>query len=218
MGASQQSGFKGRFDLEGITRRFNWTGVSAWERDFKEGGTGLDHFYVDNADITFYIGHGNGGGITFESNQDDGNLTYTDAAGAFGDIDSEWLALLSCQVLKDEYDGKKWYTRWGPTFAGLHLLLGFETNARDQAGFGEAFAQWTLGYQILFVTLPPMPVRSSWFLAKAQAQPADRVAVAIGVIGPAGCSNYDDYFWGKGPVGPDIRGANIHGWWRVRYQ
>ena len=44
------------------------------------------------------------------------------------------------------------------------------------------------------------------------------VAVAIGVIGPAGCSNYDDYFWGKGPVGPDIRGANIHGWWRVRYQ
>jgi len=218
MGAGNQSGFVNRFDSEGVARRFNWSGVNAWERDFKEGPTGLDSTYVDNADIVFYIGHGNGGGFTFESNHDDGTLSYTDAAGAWGDLDLEWLALLSCQVLKHDYNGQTWSQRWGPSFDGLHLLLGFETNAHDWPAFGGTFADWALGRHWSFFTLPAMPVRSSWFLAKWEQQPAADIAVAMGVIGPAGCSNYDDYFWGKGPVGPDIRGANIHGYWRVTYQ
>ncbi|PYJ03147.1 MAG: hypothetical protein DME25_13215, partial [Verrucomicrobia bacterium] len=215
MGAGQQSGFNSRFDSEGVTRRFNWTGLNAWERDFKEGATGLDSLYADNADIVFYIGHGYGGGFTFESSQDDGTLYYTDAAGAWGDRDLEWLALLSCQVLQDDYAGQKWYQRWGPSFDGLHLLLGFETNAHDWPAFGGTFADWVLGR---FGFLPAMPVRTSWFLAKWQQQPAADIAVVIGVLGPAGCSNYGDYFWGKGPVGPDLRGGDIHGYWRVTYQ
>jgi hypothetical protein len=74
-----------------------------------------------------------------------------------------------------------------------------------------------LGYRIGFITLPPMPVRSAWFLAKDGNQPSSVIAVTMGVVGPSGLSNYDDYFWGKGPVGPDVRGANIHGYWRVRH-
>ena len=173
---------------------------------------------MDNADIVFYIGHGNGGGFTFESNHDDGNLTYTDAAGAWGDIDLEWLALLSCEVLKADYGGQRWWQRWGPSFDGLHLLLGFETNAHDWPAFGGTFADWTLGKHIGPFILPAMPVRLSWFLAKAEQQPAADIAVAMGVIGPAGLSNYNDYFWGKGPVGPDVRGGDIHGYWRVTFQ
>ena len=218
MGAAQQSGFNARFDSDGVTRRFNWTGINAWEKDFKEGGSSLDYLYVDNADIVFYIGHGNGGGFTFESNHDDGNLTYTDAAGAWGDIDLEWLALLSCEVLKADYGGQRWWQRWGPSFDGLHLLLGFETNAHDWPAFGGTFADWTLGKHIGPFILPAMPVRLSWFLAKAEQQPAADIAVAMGVIGPAGLSNYNDYFWGKGPVGPDVRGGDIHGYWRVTFQ
>ena len=67
-------------------------------------------------------GHGNGGGFTFESNHDDGTLAYADVAGAWGDLDLEWLALLSCQVLKEEWGGQRWWQRWGPSFDGLHLL------------------------------------------------------------------------------------------------
>ena len=218
MGAANQAGFNSRFDSDGVTRRFNWSGVGAWERDFREGPTGLDHLYVDNADITFYIGHGYGGGFTFESSHDDGTLYYTDAAGAWGDLDLEFLALLSCQVLKGTYDGKSWATRWGPSFAGLHLLLGFETNAHDWPDFGGRFADWALGRRLGFITLPGIPVRSAWFMAKAEEQPSSNIAVAMGVIGPAGCSNYNDYFWGKGAVGPDIRGNQIYGYWRVTYQ
>jgi hypothetical protein len=215
MGAAQQSGFKNRFQSEGVERRFNFTGLSCWERDFREGGNGLDASYADNADIVFYIGHGNGGGFTFESEKDDDKVTYLDVPGDWGDKDIEWLALLSCEVLKDTHNGLKWNQRWGPAFDGLHLLLGFQTVANDWSGFGGAFADWTLGR---FNVLPPMPVAQSWFLAKAQHQPAERVAVVMGPIGPGDCINYGDYFVGKGPVGPDFRGSQIKGFWRVRYQ
>lgn len=215
--AAQQSAFNARFAADGYVRRFNWAAATAWERDFKEGPTGLDHLYVDNVDMTFYMGHGYGGGFTFENNHDDTVLYYTDAAGAWGDIDLEWLALLSCSVIADTYDGKTWAQRWGPTFAGLHLLCGFENTAYDEAGFGHAFANWMLGYDLGFIKLQPMPIRSAWFMARDGNQPSSVIAVTMGVIGPAGCSNYNDYFWGKGPVGPDIRGANIRGYWRVRH-
>jgi len=215
--AAQQSAFNARFAADGYVRRFNWAAATAWERDFKEGPTGLDHLYVDNADITFYMGHGYGGGFTFENNNDDDTLYYTDAAGAWGDIDLEWMTLLSCSVIADSYGGKSWAQRWGPTFAGLHLLCGFENTAYDEAGFGHAFSNWMLGYDLGFVRLSPLPIRSAWFMARDGNQPSSVIAVTMGVIGPAGCSNYNDYFWGKGPVGPDIRGANIRGYWRVRH-
>lgn len=215
--AAQQTAFNARFALDGYTRRFNWAASTAWERDFKQGGTGLDHLYVDNVDITFYMGHGSGQGFTFENNHDDTLLRYSDAVGAWGNNDLEFLAMLSCSVMADTYGGLNWAQRWGPTFDGLHLLLGFENTAYDEAGFGNAFAQWMLGYRFGFITLPPVPVRSAWFMAKDGNQPSSVIAVTMGVVGPSGISNYDDYFWGKGPVGPDVRGANIHGYWRVRH-
>jgi hypothetical protein len=215
--AAQQSAFNARFALDGYTRRFNWADSTAWERDFKQGGTGLDHLYVDNADITFYMGHGSGQGFTFENNHDDTLLRYTDAVGAWGNLDQEWMALLSCSVIADSWGGLNWAQRWGPTFDGLHLLLGFSNTAYDEDGFGNAFAQWMLGYRIGFITLPPMPIRSAWFLAKDGNQPSSVIACTMGVLGPSGLSGYDDYFWGKGPVGPDVRGANIHGYWRVSH-
>jgi hypothetical protein len=215
--AAQQSAFNARFALDGYTRRFNWANSTAWERDFKQGGTGLDHLYVDNADITFYMGHGSGQGFTFENNHDDTLLRYSDAVGAWGNIDQEWMALLSCSVIADTWGGLNWAQRWGPTFDGLHLLLGFSNTAYDEDGFGNAFAQWMLGYRIGPVTLPPMPIRSAWFLAKDGNQPSSVISCTMGVLGPSGLSGYDDYFWGKGPVGPDVRGANIHGYWRVSH-
>lgn len=217
--AANQAGFINRFVNEGVYKRFNWTGNSSWERDFKDGGTGLDHLYVDNVDITFYCGHGYGGGFTFESSQDDGYLTYTDAAGAWGNDDLEYLSLLSCQVLRDTYDGKKWYTRWGPAFNGLHLLCGFQTNAYDWPNFGPRFADYTLGRNFFGLVTITLPVRAAWFKAKAEEQPADVEAVVMGVVGPGGTiSGYNDYFWGQGPVSPDLRGSQIRGYWRIVYK
>jgi hypothetical protein len=217
--AANQAGFINRYLADGIQPRFNWACGDAWEDDFKQPPAGNDTTYVDNADIVFYCGHGYGGGFTFESNIDDGYLTYIDAAGAWGNNDLEWLSLLSCQVLTGTYDGKSWATRWGPAFDGLHLMLGFQTNAYDWGGFGGRFADWTLGRDFFFFKLPPLPIRAAWCQAKAEQQPASVEAVVMGVVGPGGViSGWNDYFWGKGPVSPDLRGGNIWGYWRIVYK
>ena len=219
MGAANQSGFISRFQADGIVSQFNWAGPWAWEDDFKAPPAGGNNLYVDNADIVFYIGHGYGGGFTFEASIDDQYLTAADAADAWGNIDLEWLALLSCQVLQDNYGGQSWATRWGPSFAGLHLLLGFQTNGYDWGGFGGRFADWTLGRDFFIFKLPPLPIRAAWCQAKAEQQPASVEAVVMGVVGPGGViSGWNDYFWGKGPVSPDIRGGDIQAYWRIVYK
>ena len=214
--AANQSGFVNRFQAEGVYKRFNWSANSAWEQDFKlnDGST-----YIDQADIVFYCGHGYGGGFTFETNNDDKYLTYTDAVGAWGGGDLEWLTLLSCQVLKETYDSKSWATRWGPAFNGLHLLCGFQTTAYDWPNFGGRFADWTLGRDLVIIKLPPIPVRQAWFQAKKEEQPSSVEAVVMGPVGPYGLlGGYNDYFWGKGSVSADLRGSNIRGFWRQVYK
>jgi hypothetical protein len=219
LGGPEQSGYVNRMDDE-VIKRFNWTGASSWERDFKDTetwATGLDHLYVDAVDQAFYVGHGWGGGVTFESSHDDGDLLYTDVPGAWGDGNLEWMVLLSCQVLKASEGGQAWWQRWGPVFDGLHLLLGYQTNAAANTQTATRFAEYQLGRSFGFVTIT-LPIRAAWCQAKSEAQPNDREAVVMGVIGPSGLSNYNDYFWSKGPVGPDLRGANIHGYWRIVYK
>ncbi len=168
---------------------------------------------MDNVDELFYCGHGWGGGFTFESEQNDGSVVPTDVVAAWGDRDLEWLALLSCQVLKGSHGGQSWAQRWGPAFDGLHLLLGFETNAYDWSNFGKRFAEYQLGRTILFTTFT-LPVRSSWFQAAIEEQPSGVKSVVMGVGGPGGVTNYNDYFHGQGPVGPDIDDSQITYYWR----
>ena len=126
------------------------------------------------------------------------------------------MVILSCQVMKDTHGGLKWWACWGPAFNGLHQMLGYRTNARANTNTTGVFAEWQLGY---FFILPPMPVRTSWCLAKKQEQPNDRQAVIMGVVGPGGVlGGWNDHFWGQGPVGPDLRGNNITAYWRIVYQ
>ncbi len=47
-------------------------------------------------------------------------------------------------------------------------------------------------------------------------QPAGVVPVVMGVFDVNGMSNVNDYFWGKGPVGPDIRDGAITGYWSIK--
>ena len=222
LGSGIQSGFRDRMVLEGATIRFNWSCSSSWERDFRENtDTGLDPNYVDNADMTLYIGHGWPGGFTFDNaTQDKGALFHNEPAGTvrWGNQDLEWLALVSCSVLRQDAPGSggAWYERWGQEFDGLHLLLGFHTSAYDWSGFGHRFADWMLGRQIGPVTLPPVSIVAAWLQASKEQQPDGVVPAVMGVYGAGGVSNYGDYFHGQGPVGPDMRGASIAGWWYLR--
>jgi hypothetical protein len=225
LGAANQQQFELRMQLDGILKKFSWSGWWAWEWDFKDPlcrPIGLDPTYVDNVDMTFYIGHGWPGGFTFESNCGDKWLTCADAArcgnsGGWGNKDLEWLALLSCQVLYN-YTWEKYPTRWAPAFNGLHQMLGFHTVAYDAPTFGWTFADGMLGRCTIWCgwSIKPLPVRAAWFRANQLRQPKGTIAAVMGPYGPFWINNYNDYFWGKGWVGPDIRPPWIRGYWYIQ--
>ncbi|MBF0441417.1 MAG: hypothetical protein HQK54_05895 [Oligoflexales bacterium] len=207
-----EQGFIDEMTGDSVTKRFSWTGNNAWEQDFKRE---QDTKWVDNTDITFYVGHGSGGGFTFaDTTHTDSTLDYDDATSDWGDYDLEWLALLSCQVLTDTWGGMNRFNRWKQEFDGLHLLLGFHTNAYAWSSFSGEFAHNMVRNPFLWWN-KPMMVRQAWFDAVSDEQPSGVVAVVMGVMRSDGVSNINDYFWNKGSVGPDIRGSSISGYWTV---
>jgi len=201
-----EQGFKDQMNADGVVRRFSWRGLAAWEQDFKEPE---DSKWIDNTDITFYVGHGNVGYFTFENNtHDDSRLDNNDATGDWGDKDLEWLALYSCKVMGKGDDGQEPFRNWKQEFDGLHLLLGFHTNARPNNQFSGKFASNMLSSN--------MTVCSAWFDAIDDHQPNDREGIVMGVFRASDNAwNYNDHFHGKGSVGPDIRGSNIGLGWYV---
>lgn len=207
------NGFKNALTAHGVGIQFDWRGNNAWERDFKDPSRpfGIDSFYVDDVDIAWYSGHGSPAGFTFNTNQTDKNLTPADAR--WGNRDLEWLQLQSCNVLQDTTGTHDYFGRWGPTFAGLHMLNGFHTVAGCvAAGLGGPFASR------LFAGPggPALTVRQSWAAAVIARDPG-RIYRSMGPLGAPVNGvypwNFYDYFWGQGPTGPDI--AAPAGFWAL---
>ena len=188
----------------GGVQRFLWTGGLSWRWDFIEEPTGIDDSQVDNADIVFYVGHGNPQVITFTGT---GNLYYPDAPHAWGNHDQEWMCFLSCDVLEFSNSAGNVWSRWGPNFNGLHILTGFSSLAYAGTGFPASFALNMLGYFVF----PSHSIVNAWFSA-ANAHGTGTPA-AMGPIGPGGVWDYNDYYWGRGSVGPTIPASQIKGWW-----
>ena len=114
---------------------------------------------------------------------------------------------ISYHLLGKGADGQEPFRNWKQEFEGLHLLLGFHTNAAVRNAFSGAFASNMVDSD--------MTIRQAWFEAIDDHQPNDREGVVMGVF-RAGDSawNYNDHFHGKGSVGPDIRGSDIGlGWY-----
>ena len=216
----QQSaaGFQSEFSSRGYPIAFRWLAPSAWERDFRDTVTkaGDDASYVDNVDLAWYTGHGSPGSFTFDNNtHDDGSIVPTDAR--WGDRDLEWLQLESCNVLQfTDGAGTPIWSRWSQVFDGLHLLNGFQTTAACVTvggGTAGAFSSWLLGKNFGFFTFPALRVRQAWAMMALSLEPPGRQYVTMGVFGAGGVTDYDDFFWGKGPVGPDIPKSQITGYW-----
>jgi hypothetical protein len=180
-----------------------WGNSNAWEEDFKRhdlGGT--NDYWVDDVDLTFYIGHGNPSYFTFDKpygpgTHDDRYLTYNDARLAWGNRDLEWMALLSCQVLADSHE-----LDWVWTMDGLHLLLGFETNAwlwhypTSANNFGYLFAK----YITWNWTLP-----EAWFVAADQSMLAGMRAKVL-------AEEYNHFFDRQSYQYPDAWDYYYHRW------
>ncbi|WP_437804859.1 DUF6345 domain-containing protein [Sorangium sp. So ce1078] len=206
--AANVEGLLKRFRTGGVEHRFNLGELRAWEVDFKDPALGgQDASFADSVDLTFYTGHANGVGFMFCSAMSDRFLHFSDAH--WGNSNLEWMVVAACGPLQD--DAGAWRFRWSSAFEGLHLLLGYATESFDDTTEGAMFASYLLDHT------SPVPVRQAWATTAIEVQPDDEVIYAVmGVYGPDWTlPNYDDHFWGKGPVGPDLLGAARIGFWRI---
>lgn len=233
IGGACYSNYVNFMDNKAINR-YKWTKPTAWVSDFidKDNG-GFDHLYVDDVDISTYIGHGNGYGFNLEgSGSQNGSLTYWEAAKgkAWGNRDLEYQVWLSCQVLEEVYQGKEWWERWGPTFNGLHLICGFQTNASTGT-------HKQLKYFAQNVYNSKKTVRRAWFDAADSDQPDGTQAVIMGPLMNAAGNNasqyaainssingvlrahWNDVAWNlAGPTKKDLSKDKVVGWWRVVHE
>jgi len=138
----------------------------------------------------------------------------------------QWLAMYACQILEDDSSAPSPWLRWGPAFNGMHSLLGFETNASDNGvGFMSDFPAAILGYIQLpffgYFPVPPQTIVQGWLntaLSNNMGTPAAMgplLNIDINGITLSIC-NFYDYYWGKGPVGPNISQSQINGWWYIQ--
>ena len=73
-------GFRSVMLAQGQSVKFDWRGVSAWEKDFKKRSlSGQDDLYVDTVDAQWYTGHGSPSGFTFKSSMSDTKIVPADA-------------------------------------------------------------------------------------------------------------------------------------------
>ncbi|WP_438030868.1 DUF6345 domain-containing protein [Sorangium sp. So ce233] len=206
--AANVDGLLQSFQAGGVEKRFNWGDQRAWEIDFKDPMLGgQDASFADSVDLTFYTGHANGIGLMFCSAMTDRFLHFSEAH--WGNSNLEWMVVAACGPLQD--DGGAWRLRWSGAFDGLHLLLGYATESFDDTTEGAMFADYLLD------DASPTPLRQAWVTTAIEVQPDDDVIYAVmGAYGQGWTlPNYDDHFWGKGPVGPDLRGAERIGFWRL---
>ena len=116
------------------------------------------------------------------------------------------VAAMLADTAQKTVGGQRWWQRWGPSFDGMHLLMGYQTVSGDNDDEGRLVA----GYALAGRT-----IRESWIQTAIDVQGSSVVWAVMGPIGPGGWVNYNDHFWGRGSVGPDIRGGNLQGWWII---
>jgi hypothetical protein len=207
--------FNGQFSSRGIPVEFSWLDQNAWEDDFKDPVfNGHDSDWTDHVDMTYWQGHGSPTGFSFSgcSSIDDTFMANTEARWGNGDL--EWMSLFTCLVLAEEDGGQRWWQRWGNAFHGLHQINSFHTVSYHSASHGGTYANYMLRTPFLWWN-NPMPVRSAWAQASIDDQPSSVVWATMGPIGPGGLVNLNDYFWGKGAVGPDVPASQVSGYWYV---
>ena len=207
-------GFVNRMGQSGIPSQFNWGEANAWERDFKRNGLGGGQAasYVDDVDMVFYTGHANGDGWVFcDTAHDNTFIDYNETQ--YGHKELEWLIIAACGPLQLGEGSTSWNNRWGRTFRGLHLIMGYANTSYDGPNEGRDIATGAMSGQDL---------RSAWINTAVANQPSSVTWSVMGVYGPNGQTSYNDHFWGQGSVSPDMgydagdgKGTLYDGWWIV---
>ena len=160
--------------------------------------------------------------VTVEIGSQNYSVPYAGSWGAPHPNDQlQWLPMYACNLLENDASASSPWLSWGQAFNGLHSVLAFDTEALDSHPFVSDFVLGFLGWQILFFNIQPQTIVQSWLNA---ANATDiGTAAAMGPITNVkfrgitlGVSDYGDYYWGRGAVGPTISRSMIDGWWYIQ--
>ncbi|WP_447005667.1 DUF6345 domain-containing protein [Saccharothrix isguenensis] len=208
------TGFNNRFTSAGVPVQFSWTGPNSWEQDFKDPAFpgGQDSLYTDDVDMTYFHGRGSAFGLSFAGCSAVTDSTLSNTEARWGNRDSEWMSLHTPNLLQVTASGQPWWQRWGPAFRGLHQINSFETGVVQNSLFGSRYGNYLLRRPFTNF-LRPMKVRAAWAQASIDTQPSWVRWATMGPIGNSWIANFDDYFWGRGPVGPDT--LPTLGYWKI---
>jgi hypothetical protein len=192
-----------RDEMEDVsTIAFHWADNDVFESDFVDAVFGGDDAtWGDNVDLMWFQGHGNANGFATGATQGDGFVDKSEAR--WGDDDLEWLVVHSCDVLTLGSGSSSVWNRWKPAFRGLHLLLGYGNSSYNVDGDGNEFGD--------DLADDDMRIRSAWVDANESEQPDGVIYRYMGVYGPSGEWNRNDYFHGIGSVSGDI--TTVTGAW-----
>lgn len=198
--------FNDEFSSRGIPVEFSWLDGNAWENDWKDAAFGgNDGNWTDAVDMSYWQGHGTPTGFMFDgcSNIDDDFMANTEAR--WGNQHAEWMSLFTCNILNPS-SGGPWWQRWGNAFHGLHQINSFGTVSYHSSDHGTQYAEYLLRNN-------PKTVKNAWAWASIDDQPNDVKFASMGPVSEDGMVNINDYFWGKGAVGPDVKHSDLTAWW-----
>ncbi|CCH28297.1 DUF6345 domain-containing protein [Actinosynnema sp. NPDC047251] len=208
--ANDVNGFNNQFTSRGIPVQYSWLDQNAWERDFKDPAFagGWDQLYADDVDLSYWHGRGSPTGFSFAGCSSNTDTFLSNRDARWGNRDLEWISLFTASILQTSAGGQNWAQRWGRAFNGLHQINSFETVSYHHASHGARYGNYLLRNRPA-----PMKVRDAWAQASIDTQPPWVRWATMGPIGYSWIANYNDYFWNKGPVGPDT--LPTVGFWRI---
>lgn len=215
----------------------------AHERAFRSdhlpwGRDGLEDYGLDSYDLVAYIGHGAGvefsaTGIPYITYEEP--TLYRQAISplqiTLGDLDTEFLALLSCLTL--EGTAGQAANAWHPAFDGLHVLNGFTTlmstyNRADTMSynFGNALFGEYIPNVVSLVQRTRNPARarttgtvaSAWAWGALTSQPSGSGVRTLAPVTASGVTTIGDRYWGQGSRGHDIPHELIQTYWVTSYR
>jgi hypothetical protein len=141
---------------------------------------------ANNADFALHAGHGWKDGILFGTPNTDYELFRSNNLSFGGNNGkAKWVAFYSCHVLDQNTQDN-----WRSVFNGLHILMGFDSEAREGEYQGSQFADRMTGSDIYDNT----KIRESWMKTLQSTINKEYIRGAYMWAEPSG----EDYFPGFG--------------------
>lgn len=183
-------------DLIDATTKTRLGDVNARDQDFEQAstgtpGTGSDSVSpagADTNDLVYFAGHGTSTGPRFSvTSSDDAQAKNSEVSWGQGSL--KWIVFDACDILMGTRVPV--IDRWGPSFQGLHTILGFRTKCNEETTRGTRFASYLKAGDTII---------EAWKKAVEESESSAGWAYLRSYSTAANMNTYSDHWIGHGSV------------------